>query len=109
MVPLFRLMALLSYLIILLFCLVVLLSCLVILLSYLMALLFFLMMLPCCLVVLPGGAAVEALSPGVPKSSAPLRDYLWSEVSFLRPFWICGPVPEAGSENRVPKPSAGLP
>ena len=51
----------------------------------------------------------EALSPGVPKSSAPLRDYLWSEVSFLRPFWICGPVPEAGSENRVPKPSAGLP
>ena len=27
----------------------------------------------------------------------------------MRPFWICGPVPEAGSENRVPKPSAGLP
>ena len=34
---------------------------------------------------------------------------LWSEVSFLHAFWICGPVPEAGSENRVPKPSAGLP
>ena len=51
----------------------------------------------------------EALSLGVPKPSAPLRDYLWSESSFLGPFWICGPVPEAGSENRVPKPSAGVP
>ena len=51
----------------------------------------------------------EALSPGVPKPSAPLRAYLWSGSSFLRPFWVCGPVPEAGSENRVPKPSAGPP
>ena len=51
----------------------------------------------------------EALSPGVPKPSAALRDYLWSEVSFLRPFWISRSVPEAGFGNRVPKPSAGPP
>ena len=51
----------------------------------------------------------EALSPGVPKPSAALRANLWSEVSFLHPFWISRSVPEAGSGNRVPKPSAGPP
>ena len=44
----------------------------------------------------------EALSLGVPKPSAPLRDNLWSDVPSGRPFLNSTPVPKAVLPNRLP-------
>ena len=57
----------------------------------------------------PGFTWCEALSLGVPKPSGPLRDNLWSDLSFSGPFRNCGSVPSVSSRIWLPYLSARVP